>query len=164
MTIHRSPIAVSHRTATSIKRRRRCKYCEKRFTTYERVERIGLTIVKRDNKRQEYSRDKLRRSIEIACTKRPVSADQLEEAVNDIEAELFRESASEVPSTTVGELVMQHLRELDEVAYIRFASVYRNFADLEEMREAMEGLTGGPLGAQRDDSEDDSQPRGKARG
>ena len=149
---------------TSIKRRRKCKYCEKRFTTYERVERIGLTIVKRDNTRQEYSRDKLRRSIEIACTKRPVSADQLEEAVNDIEAELFRESASEVPSTAVGELVMQRLRELDEVAYIRYASVYRNFADLEEMREAMEGLTGSPLGAPRDDSEDDSQPRGKARG
>lgn len=148
---------------SAIKRRRKCKFCEKRFTTYERVERIGLTIVKRDNTRQEYSREKLRRSIEIACTKRPVSADQLEEAVNDVEAELFRESASEVPSTVVGELIMQRLRDLDEVAYIRFASVYRNFADLEEMREAMEGLTGDPMGVILEDTEE-GPTRDKARG
>ena len=117
--------------------------CGKRFTTYERVERIGLTVVKQDNKREEYSRDKLFKSIAVASAKRPVPAVRLEEAVNDIEAELFRLGTSEVPSSMIGELVMQHLRELDEVAYIRFASVYRNFADLEEMREAMEGLTGG---------------------
>src|SRR5919201_1098921 len=105
----------------AVKRRRRCKHCGKRFTTYERVERIGLTVVKRDHTR--------------------------EEAVNEIEAELFRQGTAEVPSTLIGELVMQKLRELDEVAYIRFASVYRNFADLEEMREAMEGLAEGPPGA-----------------
>ncbi len=127
----------------AIKRRRRCKQCGRRFTTYERVERIGLTVVKKDNYRQEYSRDKLAKSIHVASTKRPVPADQLEEAVNDIEARLFGLGVSEVPSTTIGEMVMQRLRELDEVAYIRFASVYRNFADLEEMREEMEGLTGG---------------------
>src|SRR5437016_3180579 len=128
----------------AVKRRRRCKYCKQRFTTYERVERIGLTVVKRDNTREEYSRDKLSKSLSLATTKRPVPADLLEEAANDIEAELFRQGTSEIPSTAIGELVMQRLRELDEVAYIRFASVYRNFADLEEMREAMEGLTGGP--------------------
>lgn len=127
----------------AVKRRRRCKHCGKRFTTYERVERIGLTVVKKDRTREEYSRDKLHKSFVLATTKRPVPADQLEEAVNDIEAELFRSGESEVPSSLIGEMVMQRLRELDEVAYIRFASVYRNFADLEEMREEMEGLTGG---------------------
>ncbi len=125
---------------SAIKRRRQCKNCGRRFTTYERIERIGLTVVKKDGKREEYSRDKLHKSIMIACTKRPVPADRLEEAVNEIEAQLFRLGTSEVPTEAVGELVMQKLRELDEVAYIRFASVYRNFADLEEMREAMEGM------------------------
>lgn len=125
-----------------VKRRRKCKHCERRFTTYERVERIGVTVVKKDNTREEYARDKLHRSIALAVTKRPVSADRLEEAVNGIETQLFNMGASEVSSTQIGELVMQKLRELDEVAYIRFASVYRNFADLEEMREVMEGLQG----------------------
>jgi transcriptional repressor NrdR len=125
----------------AVKRRRKCLRCERRFTTYERIERIGLTVVKKDNKRDEYSRDKLYRSLAIACTKRPVPAVKLEEAVNDIEAQLFSMGQSEVPTEAIGELVMQKLRELDEVAYIRFASVYRNFADLEEMREAMEGVT-----------------------
>lgn len=126
--------------AEAVKRRRECLNCKRRFTTFERVERIGLSVVKRDNTRQEYSRDKLFRSLEIACAKRPVPAGRLEEAVNDIEAQLFRMGTSEVPATAIGELVMQKLRELDEVAYIRYASVYRNFADLEEMREAMEGV------------------------
>ena len=127
---------------TAVKRRRRCKNCQRRFTTYERIERIGLTVVKKDNTRDEYRREKLFKSISVACTKRPVPADQLEEAVNDIEARLFNLGQSEVPSETIGELVMQKLRELDEVAYIRFASVYRNFADLDEMMEEMEGLQG----------------------
>lgn len=125
----------------AVKRRRRCKHCGKRFTTYERVERVGLTVVKRDNSREEFSRDKLYKGLALASTKRPVPVDLLEEAANDIEAELFKLGSSEVPSTAIGEMVMQKLRQLDEVAYIRFASVYRNFADLEEMREAMEGLT-----------------------
>jgi transcriptional repressor NrdR len=133
----------------AVKRRRKCLKCERRFTTYERIERIGLTVVKKDNKREEYSRDKLNKSIVIASTKRPVRAAELEEAVNDIEAQLFSLGTSEVPTEVIGELVMQKLRELDEVAYIRFASVYRNFADLEEMREAMEGVTSIP----HDDSE-----------
>jgi len=128
----------------AVKRRRQCKQCKRRFTTFERVERIGLTVVKKDNTREEYDRGKLFKGLAVACTKRPVPADQLEEAVNDIEARLFSMGASEVPSTAIGELVMQKLRELDEVAYIRFASVYRNFADLEEMREAIEGIEEAP--------------------
>jgi transcriptional repressor NrdR len=129
-------------TGDAIKRRRQCKHCKRRFTTYERIERIGLTVVKKDNTRVPYSRDKLQKGIAVACTKRPVPADRIEEAVNEIESQLFGLGTSEVSTTAVGELVMQKLRELDEVAYIRFASVYRNFADLEEMREEMEGLTG----------------------
>ena len=128
----------------AIKRRRQCKHCKRRFTTYERIERIGLTVVKKDNTRVPYSREKLHKGISVACTKRPVPADRIEEAVNEIESQLFGLGASEVSTTEIGELVMQKLRELDEVAYIRFASVYRNFADLEEMREEMEGLTGTP--------------------
>jgi transcriptional repressor NrdR len=127
---------------SAIKRRRQCKNCGRRFTTYERIERIGLTVVKKDGKREEYSRDKLFKSISIACTKRPIPADQLDATVNEIEAELFRMGASEVPTEAIGELIIQKLRALDEVAYIRFASVYRNFADLDEMREAMEGVVG----------------------
>jgi len=152
----------------AVKRRRRCKHCGKRFTTYERVERIGLTVVKRDNTREEYSRDKLYQGLALATTKRPVPADLLEEAVNEIEAELFRQGGSEVPSTAIGELVMQKLRELDEVAYIRFASVYRNFADLEEMREAMEGLTGDQPepgdGGEASEPGDGGPVKGKVRG
>lgn len=146
---------------SAIKRRRQCKNCGRRFTTFERIERIGLTVVKKDGKREEYSRDKLHRSVVIACTKRPVPADRLEEAVNEIEAQLFRLGTSEVPTDTVGELVMQKLRELDEVAYIRFASVYRNFADLEEMREAMEGL---PSLHPEDDAPTARKSRKKANG
>lgn len=152
----------------AVKRRRRCKHCEMRFTTYERVERVGLTVVKQNNKREEYSRDKLHRGMALATTKREVSAVLLEEAVDEIEAALFRLGTSEVPSATIGEMVMQKLRELDEVAYIRFASVYRNFADLEEMREAMEGLTGDqpPAGdvTEKYEPDDGGPVKGKARG
>ena len=136
----------------AVKRRRKCLNCERRFTTYERVERIGLTVVKNDNSRVDYSRDKLHKSLAIAATKRPIPADRLEDAVNEIEARLFGLGTSEVPSSAIGEMAMQKLRELDEVAYIRFASVYRNFADLEEMREEMAGLLERP-----DDESDTSK-------
>jgi transcriptional repressor NrdR len=142
---------------SAIKRRRQCKNCHRRFTTYERIERIGLTVVKKDGKREEYSREKLFKSISIACTKRPISVDELEATVNEIEAELFRMGASEVPTEAIGELIIQNLRALDEVAYIRFASVYRNFADLDEMREAMEGV----VGIHAADEPQDSKRKGK---
>ena len=148
----------------AVKRRRQCKNCGRRFTTFERVERIGLTVVKKDNTREEYSRDKLYKGLALACTKRPVPADQLEEAANDIEAQLFKMGSSEVPSTAIGELVMNKLRELDEVAYIRFASVYRNFADLEEMREAIEGIEGTEGPSNVIPKPEEPQSKGKARG
>lgn len=146
---------------SAVKRRRQCKNCSRRFTTYERIERIGLTVVKKDGKREEYRRDKLSRSIAIATTKRPISVDQREQVVDEIEAQLFSMGASEVPVAAIGELVMQKLRTLDEVAYIRFASVYRNFADLEEMRDAMEGL---PSLHPEDDSKPSRKSSKKANG
>ena len=151
-------------SGAAVKRRRKCLRCERRFTTYERIERIGLTVVKKDNTREEYSRDKLLNSMVIASAKRPVPADKLEEAVNEIEAQLFRLGTSEVASTMIGEMVMQRLRELDEVAYIRFASVYRNFADLEEMREAMEGVASVHPAAIESEGEPEPVKKAKARG
>ncbi|HMA32998.1 MAG TPA: transcriptional regulator NrdR [Chloroflexia bacterium] len=123
-----------------IRRRRRCNNCGQRFTTYERVQPVNLMIVKKDGLREEYNRRKIESGIQLACTKRPVSAETIENLVNSIEAEIFRLGGNEVPAPAVGELVLNRLREVDQVAYIRFASVYLNFADLAEMGQAIEAL------------------------
>ncbi|MCL5958944.1 MAG: transcriptional regulator NrdR [Chloroflexi bacterium] len=125
----------------TIRRRRECLSCGMRYTTYERVESVSLTVVKKDNRREEYDRRKLFDGIRKACTKRPIGAEQLETVVNEIEGELFRLNVPEVPSSVIGELVMERLRGLDLVAYIRFASVYRSFADLESLRRELDSLT-----------------------
>ncbi len=124
----------------SIRRRRECANCGRRFTTYERVEGAGLVVVKKDGRRQEYDPDKLRRKLRVALTKRPVGEEQIESLVQRVEADLLARGTREVPSTVIGEAVLRELKELDEVAYIRFASVYRQFADLEELRREVEGL------------------------
>ncbi|HEY3232382.1 MAG TPA: transcriptional regulator NrdR, partial [Roseiflexaceae bacterium] len=111
----------------TIRRRRKCAACGKRFTTYERVESVSLTVVKKNGERMPYDREKLMRGVRTACYRRPVSAQQLEAFANDVEAGLMALDEQEVPSSTIGDLVMARLRELDEVAYIRFASVYRSF-------------------------------------
>ncbi len=123
-----------------IRRRRRCNGCGQRFTTYERVQPVSLLIVKKNGLREEYNRHKLEAGIGLACTKRPISAETIEGMVNSIESALFRLGSAEVPAHTVGELILAHLREVDPVAYIRFASVYLNFADLAEMEQAIEAL------------------------
>jgi transcriptional repressor NrdR len=123
-----------------IRRRRRCNACQQRFTTYERVQPVSLVIVKRDGRREEYDRRKLITGLQIASAKRPVSADTIEKLVNEVEAELFSLGTAEIPSTTVGELVLERLKDVDQVAYIRFASVYLNFADLTEMGTAIGNL------------------------
>ena len=120
-----------------IRRRRRCNACQQRFTTYERVQPVSLVIVKRDGRREEYDRRKLVTGLQIASAKRPVSAGTIEKLVNEVEAELFSLGTAEIPSTTVGELVLERLKAVDQVAYIRFASVYLNFADLNEMGTAI---------------------------
>ncbi len=114
----------------AIRRRRECLKCGSRFTTYERIEATNFFVIKKDGRREKFSRDKLRAGIEKACEKRPISSDQIEHLITGIERELGAGAEMEIPSARIGELVMERLRELDEVAYIRFASVYRSFADL----------------------------------
>lgn len=115
---------------SAIRRRRSCDECRKRFTTYEKVETIPLIIIKKDNNREQYNRSKIERGIIRACYKRPVSAEAIQKAVERIEIKIFNLEAKEVSSTDVGEIVMDELKELDEVAYVRFASVYREFKDV----------------------------------
>lgn len=113
-----------------IRRRRECLKCNKRFTTYERLEEMPLTVIKKDSKREVFDRSKLLQGIVIACTKRPVSIDQIEKVVNEIEYEL-KDYIMEVPSSVIGEIALKKLKILDEVAYVRFASIYREFSDVD---------------------------------
>ena len=115
---------------SAIRRRRSCDECGKRFTTYEKVETIPLIIIKKDNNREQYNRSKIERGIIRACYKRPVSAEAIQKTVERIEIKIFNLEAKEVSSTDVGEIVMDELKELDEVSYVRFASVYREFKDV----------------------------------
>jgi len=114
----------------SIRRRRECLSCGKRFTTYETVETTPLLVIKSDESRQEFDREKLKRGIIRACEKRPVTMSQINEMVEDIEKVLSNSLDQEIRSSKIGELVMERLKQIDEVSYIRFASVYRKFADL----------------------------------
>ncbi len=114
--------------------------CSLRFTTYERVQATSLFVVKRDGRREEFNRDKLTGSIRLACAKRPLPIGAIDRMVNEIETQLQNLGRAEIPSRTVGELVMGRLKDLDRVAYIRFASVYRDFADLETFREEVDAM------------------------
>src|SRR5580692_252150 len=117
------------REGATIRRRRECTACNHRFTTYEEVEREGLVVVKHDGRREEFSREKLQSGIKKACQKRPVSLKAIEELVDKIVQTVTDKYESEVPSDVVGKMVMDGLREMDEVAYVRFASVYRRFQE-----------------------------------
>ena len=118
----------------SIRRRRQCASCEKRFTTYERPDVTFPAIVKKDGRRIEYERAKLLASMKLALRKRPVSIEQIDHAIERMEEQLLNLGVREVPSTRLGELVMQELKKLDKVAYVRFASVYRSFEDIDEFK------------------------------
>ena len=115
---------------SSIRRRRSCDECGKRFTTYEKVETIPMIIIKKDNNREQYNRGKIERGVLRACYKRPVSADEIQKTVDRIETKVFSLEEKEIPSSNIGEIVMDELKDLDEVAYVRFASVYREFKDV----------------------------------
>jgi transcriptional repressor NrdR len=117
-----------------IRRRRQCGACDKRFTTYERPEVNFPSIVKKDGRRIEYDRSKLIASMQLALRKRPVSTEQIDSAIERIEEKLLNLGLREVPSTRIGELVMRELKKLDKVAYVRFASVYRSFEDIDEFK------------------------------
>lgn len=121
----------SRESEDSVRRRRECLACGQRYTTYERIESSPVYVVKRDGRREEYNRSKLVDGVRKACAKRPVSAEVIEQLVDSIESELFRVGKAEVPSAQIGEKTMVQLRDLDEVAYVRFASVYRQFTDLD---------------------------------
>ena len=114
----------------SIRRRRVCDECEKRYTTYEKVETIPLIIIKKDNNRETYDRSKIEAGVLRACHKRPISAAQITQLVDEVETEIFNREEKEVPSAVIGELVMDKLKNLEAVAYVRFASVYREFKDI----------------------------------
>ena len=114
----------------SIRRRRVCDECEKRFTTYEKVETIPLIIIKKDNNRETYDRSKIEAGVLRACHKRPISAAQITQLVDEVETEIFNREEKEVPSAVIGELVMDKMKNIEAVAYVRFASVYREFKDI----------------------------------
>ena len=114
----------------SIRRRRSCDVCGKRFTTYEKVETIPLTIIKKDNTREQYERRKIENGVLRACYKRPVATSDIQKTIDRIETKIFSLEEKEVPSNVIGEIVMEELKGLDEVAYARFASVYREFKDV----------------------------------
>ena len=114
----------------SIRRRRLCDECGKRFTTYEKVETIPLIIIKKDNNREQYDRTKLEAGVLRACHKRPVSANQISTLIDEVETEIFNMEEKEIPSKVIGEALMEKLKNIDHVAYIRFASVYREFKDV----------------------------------
>ena len=124
----------------SIRRRRRCNACDKRFTTYERVELAMPVIVKKNGSRTEFEPAKLRASLMLALRKRPVSADAVDGAIQRIEEKLLSSGEREIMSGQIGELVMRELRRLDKIAYIRFASVYRSFEDVSEFRDAIDEI------------------------
>lgn len=124
-----------------IRRRRRCIACDKRFTTYERIELQLPVVVKKDGTRVEYSREKLKASFLLALRKRSVSATAVEEAIARIEEKLISMAAKEVASERIGELVMRELKRLDKIAYIRFASVYRNFEDVDEFKDVIQEVS-----------------------
>ena len=125
----------------SIRRRRVCDECDKRFTTYEKVETIPLIIIKKDNNRETYDRSKIEAGVLRACHKRPVSANQITNLIEEVETEIFNMEEKEISSSVIGELVMDKLKELDAVAYVRFASVYREFKDvntfMDELRKVL---------------------------
>lgn len=126
---------------TAIRRRRECLGCGARFTSYERVEERPLMVIKRDGRREEYSREKILSGILKACEKRPVSMDDIDKIVADIEKKIYSEAGKEIESGKIGEYIMEVLEELDEVAYVRFASVYRQFQDVSEFLKEIKELS-----------------------
>jgi transcriptional repressor NrdR len=127
---------------SATRRRRECLGCGGRYTTYERIERQLLRVVKKDGRRVPFDREKIRAGLERACEKRPISAERIDSLVNEVETQLYEKYDREVPSRAIGELVVERLRDLDPVAYVRFASVYREFKDASDFVEEVEPLVG----------------------
>ena len=126
----------------AIRRRRECDVCRKRFTTYEKVEMIPLIVIKKDNNRETYDRSKIEGGVFRACHKRPISADQIKSMIDEVEAGIFKKEAREISSREIGEMVMEKLKDLDSVAYVRFASVYREFKDVNTFMDELKKMLG----------------------
>lgn len=124
----------------SIRRRRQCDECGKRFTTYEKIETIPLTVIKKDQSREQYERRKIQDGITRACYKRPVPVEKIESIMDEIETEVFNREEKEIPSSLIGEIVMEKLKDLDAVAYVRFASVYREFKDVDTFMDELKKI------------------------
>ncbi len=137
------------------RRRRECLKCEKRFTTYEHIEVVNLNVIKKDGRREKFDRNKLKSGIIKACEKRPVSGEKVDQVVSDVEYELMGKEREEITSKTLGELVMRRLRKLDKVAYIRFASVYRDFADITMFKSELDKLA--PKEQKKDEQKKEEQ-------
>ncbi len=130
----------SSKEGDSIRRRRECLRCGRRFTTYERIEEVAQMVIKKDGRREAFDRWKIKSGILKACEKRPVSLEQVESLIDDVERALFNSSDNEVSTETIGAAVMDRLKDIDQVAYVRFASVYRQFKDLSEFMDELKGL------------------------
>ena len=137
---HDSKVIDSRDVNDGIRRRRQCLSCESRFTTYERLQPTGLFVIKKDQRREEFSKDKLLTGIRKACEKRPLPTGTVDKLADDIEAELYRQGKAEIPSAVIGDMVMEGLKNLDHIAYIRFASVYRDFTDITVLKREIDTL------------------------
>jgi transcriptional repressor NrdR len=150
---HDSRVIDSRDVNEGIRRRRLCSGCGSRFTTYERLQPTALFVVKKDKRREEFSREKLLSGVRKACEKRPLPTGAVERLVDDIEAELYHQGRAEMPSTAIGDMVMTRLKSLDNIAYIRFASVYRDFTDITALKQEVDIL----LSAEAEVSQPSSQ-------
>ncbi len=150
---HDSKVIDSRSVNDSIRRRRQCLSCGSRFTTYERLQPASLFVIKKDNRREEFNRDKLLTGIRKACEKRPLPTGTVDRLADDIEAELYHLGKVEIPSAVIGDMVMNRLKSLDYIAYIRFASVYREFTDITALKQEIDTL----VSAEADTSQPTSQ-------
>ena len=146
---HDSKVIDSRDINDGIRRRRQCLKCDSRFTTYERLQPAGLFVIKKDERREEFNREKLLAGIRKACEKRPLPSGTVDKIADDIEAELYRSGKLEIPSSVIGDMVMERLKNLDHIAYIRFASVYREFTDITTLKEVVDTLVSGEPGVSR---------------
>ncbi|NCU41834.1 MAG: transcriptional repressor NrdR [Candidatus Moranbacteria bacterium] len=125
----------------AIRRRRQCEKCDRRFTTYEEVEELKITVIKRDGATQEYNREKIKKGIERACEKRPINNDQIEKIMSDIEYSIHAKRKDDIRSRDIGKMILKKLRDLDDVAYVRFASVYKSFGSVDSFRKELDRIS-----------------------
>jgi len=146
---HDSKVIDSRDANDGIRRRRQCLSCGARFTTYERQQPTSLFVIKKDQRREEFNKDKLLTGIRKACEKRPLPTGTVDKLADDIEAELYHQGKAEIPSTVIGDMGMERLKQLDYIAYIRFASVYRQFADITALKQEIDNLVSNEVTAPR---------------